>query len=297
MRFVMILTLMEALLAWAAPVRGDVLDDLFRGDPNEKCLAGEVNRNSGSAEHPMWGCVRPEAPGLFSDCRPNGVMCLLDLEGPITQEVATAIRHVAARTKRPAHLSLRANTPGGDVAAAIEIGRILRQNQGSFSNGRDDICASACLFVYAGAVMRHRDGKFVIHRPYRTSTESLDVATAQADYARRRDGIRAYLAEMNVSESLWDAMNAVPPEQGRRLSRQELDGFGLTLFDPVFDERANAKNARDLGLTMQEYLRRKAQNDACHEKAYALGNPWEKPALDAAIECDRRWPTRLYKQR
>jgi hypothetical protein len=67
---------------------------------------------------------------------------------------------------------------------------------------------------------------------------------------------------MNLPSELFDAMMRVPPEKIRILTHAELNYFGLDANDPVFDEMTDSYNARQFGLTKQEYLKRKAQVDA-----------------------------------
>ena len=80
---------------------------------------------------------------------------------------------------------------------------------------------------------------------------------------------------MNVSPLLLDAMNRVPPNKGRRLLPEELEFYGLTEVDPVFEDERNAANAAKLGLDVPQYLRRLKQYDECLERG-----PFEQAAYD-----------------
>jgi hypothetical protein len=66
--------------------------------------------------------------------------------------------------------SFRINSRGGDVSAAMTIGRIFRQET-SFLQV-DGVCISACVLVLAGAVERFVKTSFMvgIHRPYLAQT-------------------------------------------------------------------------------------------------------------------------------
>jgi hypothetical protein len=66
---------------------------------------------------------------------------------------------------------------------------------------------------------------------------------------------------MNLPESLFEAMVRVPPESMRVLTQKELDQFGLSQNDPVVEEIDDAEEATRLGITKQEFLRRKARQD------------------------------------
>jgi hypothetical protein len=73
--------------------------------------------------------------------------------------------------------------------------------------------------------------------------------------------IRSYLKEMNVSERLADDMMIVPPEKMRILSSDELVQYGLGIIDPVAKEASDLKEARKLGISHTEYMRRQSLSD------------------------------------
>src|SRR5690348_3816092 len=58
------------------------------------------------------------------------------------------------------------DSPGGDVVAAMQAGRILRRELAHTVVAIDSICASACVFMYLGGVYRTSFGKIGLHRPY-----------------------------------------------------------------------------------------------------------------------------------
>jgi hypothetical protein len=68
----------------------------------------------------------------------------------------------------------RINSRGGDVSAAMMIGRIFRQESAFLQV--DGVCISACVLVLAGAVDRFVKNSFMIgiHRPYLAQTSYTD---------------------------------------------------------------------------------------------------------------------------
>lgn len=160
---------------------------------------------------------------------------------------------------RRAGVGVMLDCPGGDIFAAMKIGRHLRAMRAIAwvdSNGR---CLSACVLVLAGAVSRQiGDGARVgIHRPYSDSTEPRTFGEQQAKYDEVHRSVRAYLLEMNVPESLFDDMVRVPSSQMQLLSKKALNDYGLSGIDPVEADLRDAAAARDRGLSRVEYLRRK----------------------------------------
>ena len=62
------------------------------------------------------------------------------------------------------NFSVSLNSVGGDVAAAMTLGRILRREDKDAVIGPDDVCISACVLVLAGATHRAIfGGKVGIH--------------------------------------------------------------------------------------------------------------------------------------
>lgn len=153
------------------------------------------------------------------------------------------------------------NSEGGDVEAAIAIGRQLRRMGAVALVLNEARCLSSCVFVLAGAARRGLYGQIGIHRPYALRTDQRPYDTVQQDQRRLAKLAKEYLEEMNVSPSLYDAMVRVPPEKVRLLSPTELEQFGITKTDPVWEEVVDANLARTYGLSKTEYLRRKGRVD------------------------------------
>jgi hypothetical protein len=157
--------------------------------------------------------------------------------------------------------NIEIDSNGGNVIAAMTIGRLLRSNRVGVQV--HDHCYSSCVLIMAGAVTRccfAGDLTGVgIHRPYLDLTlERISPSRARDLYVQVLQEMRAYLREMNVSEGLADAMLRIDPENMRLLRDTELEGFGLGLFDPVEAEMRDLEGATLYGLNRQEYLRRKA---------------------------------------
>jgi hypothetical protein len=198
-----------------------------------------------------------------SRCLENMAGCW-EISGIISdadQRQVAAIAGRLAGNKRTPYFWL--NSEGGDLEAAIAIGRQLRRMQATAVMWDQTRCLSSCVFVLAGATVRWGvgGGQIGIHRPYALRTDQRPYDAVQQDQRRAAKLAKEYLEEMNVSPSLYDAMVTIPPEKVRLLSRTELEQFGLTETDPVWQEVADANAARAYRLSKPEYLRRKAQVD------------------------------------
>jgi ATP-dependent protease ClpP protease subunit len=152
------------------------------------------------------------------------------------------------------------DSPGGNIYAAMAIGRLLRRNRihvfvasGDFGDGQ---CVSACIMVYAGAVSRLHRGKIGIHRPYfnlQPNPEEL-----QSGYEQMLRNMRTYLRDMNVSERLAEDMLKVAPADVRYLSDDDLKNYGLVWKDPIEQETLDLEEAQSLGVDRSEFIRRQA---------------------------------------
>ncbi len=201
--------------------------------------------------------------------------------------------------KGKSHVLLHLSSAGGDWASAITIGRMLRQADAGVMVSENGKCHSACVMVLAGATSRSVFGPVGIHRPYVQSTAQRSYAEVQSQFRALEEATRRFLADMNVPPALFDLMIRVPPEQIRVLTNQELAQFGLAAADPVAEEVENANEARRYGVTMQEYLERKARRDrVCDDRAsYPPGSLERGPFARAYMACrtaimqGQSWPT------
>jgi len=155
-------------------------------------------------------------------------------------------------------LWLDVESPGGDLDETLALGRYLRSANALITT--KEICASACVFLLAGAVERvglaESQGRVVgVHRPY--STGARDGSTA--DFERLFDAVHAkivdYLKEMRVSPLLAELMFATPPEEMYMLSADELE-FLLPERDAAWDESTIARRAAMYGIPSAAYRQR-----------------------------------------
>ena len=156
---------------------------------------------------------------------------------------------------------------GGDIDAAMVLGRILRRFGLFTLVGRDEQCMSACVFAFMGGERRTVAGQLGIHRPFFPTTQ-VDP-DRQVRYRLLQKALRDYIDEMDFPHSLYEAVMVVPPESIKILAPAELKRFYLDGISPSSEDLADATSAKRLGLSMAEYLKRKAQGGAQDPKAGA----------------------------
>jgi hypothetical protein len=201
-------------------------------------------------------------------CDPTLRACILviQISGEITDDTATGLENAISRVRNMAEasqytftfLSVELSSPGGNVDAAMKIGRILRKEGPIVDVKSGALCLSACVLILAGGTTRGLDGTIGIHRPYfQVPSGDVSPEAIKTSYQQMLQSIRTYLREMNVIETLADDMLRTNPEHMRVLSENELTQYGLTDADPVAQEAREIQEAKAFGLDRKEYMRRK----------------------------------------
>lgn len=156
---------------------------------------------------------------------------------------------------------------GGEVDAAMELGRILRKLGVSTVIARDDQCLSSCVFAFMGGDRRAVAGRLGIHRPYFSSAR--DVPDRRSHYRQLQKRLQEYIEELDFPSSFYEAVMAVPPQSVNILTPSDLKRFYLEGMSPSAQDEADAASARGLGISVAEYLQRKttASNVAADDPA------------------------------
>jgi ATP-dependent protease ClpP protease subunit len=188
--------------------------------------------------------------------------CFAYLNGRITSKdlavFQTIDKQIATLPEIKQRIVVILNSDGGDVEAAIGIGRILRRQ--TYSDVRllkYSRCLSACVFVLAGGLLRLVDGQVGIHRPYTDGLEVMTYRQNQERFSLLENLAKNFLKDMNLPPALYDQMMRIPPEKMQILSATELTQFGLNQHDPVYMDTLDSQQARRHGLRKQEYLARR----------------------------------------
>lgn len=197
-----------------------------------------------------------------------------ELSGEITQSDALAVRSIAAniQKKNISHPTMFLNSRGGDVYAAMSIGRDLRKIRAVAVMVHGSTCFSSCVFVLAGATQRLVGGKVGVHRPYSEQTGAINAGDAQRRYTALMQDSKNFLKEMNIPGELYEAMVRIPPEKIHILNDFDLANFGLNRIDPVEEDLFDSLAAKRYGITKREYLRRKAQKEVECDAIIQTGN-------------------------
>jgi hypothetical protein len=196
--------------------------------------------------------IIPIAPAS-ADVRFSGP-CRPVLTGEITQADAEAISRNNCPPGTFTMVTL-SDSPGGDVRAAMAIGRWLRGRNGIASVIQD--CYSSCALVYIGGVRRMNGGEIGLHRPF-LAGPPRPANEIQAAVTNMLANVGAYVAEMGVTPEFTNIMVNTPPETVRVFYQEEITSL-VPEFDMVYDELRTAAWAKRRGLTTEEFRRRSAE--------------------------------------
>jgi hypothetical protein len=223
----------------------------------------------------------------------NQLACFLNIEiGPITSDTPADVRYLIAHrdsySRKVLGSVITLDSLGGDLAAAMDIGSLVRDQNITAIVDSSAKCVSACVFVLAGATHRKIKGFVGIHRPYFMKVENATSSEVVEGYGALLKRAREYLRNMGVSDRLLDEMLRIEPTDVRFLSRPELDAYGLGEGPPAnnietvasLKEAVEVKAAAAYGLSRSEYNRRVAFIDrTCKFATYQ--SPFDPPDFSA----------------
>lgn len=145
------------------------------------------------------------------------------------------------------------DSPGGDIEAAIALGRAIRKHGAGTVVRQGSSCASACVYAFAGGTERQAAaGGLKVHRIRLDdlSAANLPREDGEREYRKAVKAVRGYFAEMRLDAALLDAAEKVPSADSLRLSRDVLVRYRLIDAAP-FDEERYASRLRILGATLR----------------------------------------------
>jgi hypothetical protein len=188
----------------------------------------------------------------------------LIISGQISPLDVTRIRAALKKSiseGKPVAVEVWLDSMGGDVFSALEIGRVVRAAKANTEvRGK---CASACVLILVAGVSRMAaPGSVGIHRPTFTNLDKdVPYKEVRSRLEKMEQAVAVYLKEMDIPNSLLEAMKATPPDQIEWLSRKELQSYRITGVDPASEELHAAAMADHFKISKQEYLRRLASVD------------------------------------
>jgi hypothetical protein len=213
----------------------------------------EIKQDSPALDHPgsMPSILAPLLPGgdkrLMPLPQPDGAMAR-----PMTFELVSGGKLMATGTITPgisesfaAEVSRRGdyiktvvlNSPGGSVADALIMGRLIRERKFATEVEAGRYCASSCPLLFAGGIERRAGDKAVIGVHQVAAIRSLvnngpprdEMSVAQNISAR----CQRYLNDMGVSLQVWVHAMETPHDRLFVFKPDELKSLNMVTAAPA----------------------------------------------------------------
>lgn len=188
----------------------------------------------------------------------NVNICTFYVSGAITVQTVNEAKNFLDSNKNNV-LVINFDSLGGDVHAAIELGRIIRQ-YGATTQLMSGVCASACVMAFVGGVDRTTlavSPKFGIHAPYTADTRSTTYENSDNRFKTTRRLVTQYLQDMNIPSGLYDEMLRYPSEDMHIMTMEELSRYRVLGMDTAEQDRRDSNSARQYGVDKRAFLGRK----------------------------------------
>ncbi len=187
-----------------------------------------------------------EDPGVDvgSDC-----IISIRIRGILSREGALAFSRVVERAAERDHQAstLVLDSKGGDADAAISMAQLIRKSEvfsaapvvARIAEDDQSACFSACVVLLSAAFGKDLDfyidnnpalpSRIGIHGPgqFDRHRGGYDTSAANREILRVSRRLKQYFASIGVAERLVDDMFAVPFDEIRLLTRDELVSYGL----------------------------------------------------------------------
>jgi hypothetical protein len=151
------------------------------------------------------------------------------------------------------------DSDGGDVLAAMRIGRLIRKLEGRTTVVARAKCHSACALIFIAGVERTNLGEIGLHRPYLDTDAELLKSHLPMLYAQVKD----YVAEMGIADSFVQKM--MDTDSSKMTLYGGKDSLALIpKYDPKYEDARISREARRYGVAAAEIRQREHDAETCH---------------------------------
>ena len=161
------------------------------------------------------------------------------------------LREIEAALRAGTGAIVSFNSPGGNVYAAMEVGRLIRRLNLSTVQPRFQECASACSLAFLGGVLRYPEpGAIGVHKSSFTPDIPMTTEEAVSAVQQGTADVIAYIVEMGADPGLLALAFSYDSSDMRYLSGSEMAQFRVTTV--VSDPPAPQAPAQDTPKTDDE---------------------------------------------
>jgi hypothetical protein len=176
----------------------------------------------------------------------DGWAPILIIGGTISKSDADYVTQQSDGKYKDKTLVVELDSEGGNVAAAVAIGRIIRRNEWAVVVQKNKKCYSSCALIYIAGVERGNLGVIGLHRPY--FAEALDRQEIERTAPILLQRVREYVQSMGIVDSFYEQMVNTGPSEIRLYRGNEITKL-VPGYDPTYDEIRNSYDARKYGVT------------------------------------------------
>lgn len=182
--------------------------------------------------------------------------------------------------------AIQLDVGGGDPEIAQTMGRLIRAKKLNTFLAPNDRCVSACVYLAIAGMDRMIYGSVLLHRLMLISDNLTEDSIKQA-IKEHRQAATEYIAEMDGSVLLAEAIHFTPNWGLRRLTKDEVQHWGIFGADPVHEAIMFQRGAQATGLSKTKFNAAYVDAlDECRKAQYEF----KSLALDCAIDRIKRRP-------
>jgi hypothetical protein len=160
--------------------------------------------------------VAPSAQAEVRIDRSAEAFIELSISGTITDDDAETFAGLSRELEyKNAFIDL--NSEGGNVFAAMKIGKLIRKYDASTIVEGSARCFTSCALIFIAGVQRHNIGELGLHRPYfAAAPQSRETIEKQVPLMLSM--VKGYIAEIGVTDDFYYQMvnTARPKERSNR---------------------------------------------------------------------------------
>jgi hypothetical protein len=152
---------------------------------------------------------------------------ILSIEGKIEYKDEDKFLQEAQKYKNGTRAIIMLHSPGGNVPAALAIGRTIRERGYSTYVGDKYICMSSCAMIWLGGINRFYEGgaRIGFHAAYlQTKRGAYELGAANAV-------VGAYYKELGLSDNAIFYLTVASPSQMAWLTVQKASELGIAIVD------------------------------------------------------------------
>jgi len=150
------------------------------------------------------------------------------------------------------------DSDGGDILAAMRIGRLIRKLEGRTTVAARAKCHSACALIFIAGIERTGLGEIGLHRPYLDSNQELLKDHLPMLNAK----VKAYVADMGIGDDFYQKMTDTDSSTMAILDRKVSLAL-IPKYDPKFDQERISREARRYGIPVADMRQREHEAEAC----------------------------------